>query len=256
MPKGVLVVPPMEGPRAVRERETQLCPLLEIVVPLGGPGRLLAVDSQFLRVFWEFSFLVLHSCVPRAALRHGPNDRGPNHQSHQKAACLVASDGCLCQLSARAQAQSERPRRAIPYRIQRTRSHAPWANGTKHDRQAETWRRVQRILQLLVPCFGFLDEEIRFGRFSLSRSSPSLSCDASAMSPNLLVIPKMNNTVASTPIETPGSPFSTFTKVVRLIIARWAIVLVEMRRRFRSSAKSEPSFFKVRCTGSGRDLDD
>ena len=69
------------------------------------------------------------------------------------------------------------------------------------------------------------------------------------MSASLSAMPTTNRTVAKMPIETPGSPFSTFTKVVRLIIARSAIVVVDIRRRFRASVKSEPSFFKARLTG-------
>jgi hypothetical protein len=75
------------------------------------------------------------------------------------------------------------------------------------------------------------------------------------MSASRSVIPKTNITVAITPIETPGSPFSTLTSVVRLIIARCAMVDVDIRRRFLASAKSEPSVFNVRRTGSGRDFD-
>jgi hypothetical protein len=62
------------------------------------------------------------------------------------------------------------------------------------------------------------------------------------MSASLSVMPRTNKTVANIPMETPGSPLSTLTQVVRLIIARCAIVMVDILRRFRASAMSEPSF--------------
>jgi len=76
------------------------------------------------------------------------------------------------------------------------------------------------------------------------------------MSATLSVMPRTNKTVANIPTETPGSPLSTLTKVVRLIMARWAIVCVDILRRFRASAMSEPSFLRARLTGSGSDLED
>lgn len=39
-------------------------------------------------------------------------------------------------------------------------------------------------------------------------------------------------------------------------MARCAIVVVEIRRRFRASAKSEPSFLRQRFTERGNDLDE
>lgn len=76
------------------------------------------------------------------------------------------------------------------------------------------------------------------------------------MSVSLSVMPRTNKTVANIPIETPGSPFSTLTSVVRLIIARRAIVVVDILLRFRASARSDPSFFRARLTRRGNDLDD
>jgi hypothetical protein len=56
------------------------------------------------------------------------------------------------------------------------------------------------------------------------------------------------------PRETLASPRSKRTSVGRLIRARSAIIAVEMRRRFRASAISRPSFFKTDRTGSGIEL--
>lgn len=69
-------------------------------------------------------------------------------------------------------------------------------------------------------------------------------------------MPRTNRTEANMPMETPGSPFSTLTKVVGLIMARWAIVIVDIRRRFRASTMSEPNFLRARLTGRGSDLED
>src|SRR5579864_2841428 len=53
------------------------------------------------------------------------------------------------------------------------------------------------------------------------------------------------------PSETPGSPFSTLPKVVRVIKARCAISMVEMRRRKRAARMSAPNLVSALLTGSG-----
>lgn len=67
---------------------------------------------------------------------------------------------------------------------------------------------------------------------------------------------KTKRTVAYIPIETLGSPASTFVSVGRLIIALSDIVCVEILLRFRASAISEPIFFKARLTTKGNDDED
>jgi hypothetical protein len=61
----------------------------------------------------------------------------------------------------------------------------------------------------------------------------------------------LNKTVAKIPRETPASPCSNRSKVGRLMLARWAMVAVAMRRRFRALAISSPSFLRIPRTGSG-----
>lgn len=76
------------------------------------------------------------------------------------------------------------------------------------------------------------------------------------MSANRSVIPSMNSMVAYIPMETLGSPCSTFNSDRRLIIALSDIVTVEILLRFRASLMSEPNFLSARLTGSGKVFED
>ena len=53
------------------------------------------------------------------------------------------------------------------------------------------------------------------------------------------------------PIDTPGSPFSTLARVVRLMKARSAISAMGIRRRRRAAERSMPSFCRARRTPRG-----
>ena len=54
------------------------------------------------------------------------------------------------------------------------------------------------------------------------------------------------------PIDTPGSPFSTRARVVRLMKARSAMSATGIRRRRRAAETSMPSFCRARRTPRGR----
>ena len=91
----------------------------------------------------------------------------------------------------------------------------------------------------------------RSGRCPSSMASPTASCRASATSANRPAIPSEKRTVAYVPAATPGSPFSTLWRVIRLIDARCAKIATGMRRRRRALRISCPSFRRARVTGRG-----
>src|SRR5215813_10170412 len=116
MPKAVLAVRPTEGLQDFRGPETQSCRLLEIVKLPGEFDHLPEANSRFPTAFVEFSFPVQHSCVPLDASMLVPNDPARSHRLPRITVCPAASDVYRCQLSVRAQAQTERPTQSTSYR--------------------------------------------------------------------------------------------------------------------------------------------
>ena len=104
--------------------------------------------------------------------------------------------------------------------------------------------------------FGPRATRMRCGRFSSSSCRPTGSFFGAARSPSRSAIPSTKRTVAYIPIATPGSPFSSLTRVVRLIEARCAAMAAGMRRRRRASRMSRPSLRRACLAGSGSTTDD
>src|SRR5580704_1384934 len=104
--------------------------------------------------------------------------------------------------------------------------------------------------------FGLRATRMRCGRFSSSSCRPTGSFFGAARSLSRSAIPSTKRTVAYIPIATPGSPFSSLTRVVRLIEARCAAMAAGMRRRRRASRMSRPSLRRACLTGSGIMTDD
>src|ERR1019366_60062 len=104
--------------------------------------------------------------------------------------------------------------------------------------------------------FGLRGTRMRCGRFSSSRCRPTGSFFWAAGSLRWADMPSTKRAVAYTPTATAGSPFSSLTRVVRLIEARCAAMAAGMRRRRRASRMSRPSLRRACLTGSGSITDD